>query len=256
VPRLTEGAALPQAGIGAPTDDGPAGWGHAAAMRVSYAITWQEAEVESRSGRLELKPQGLEFEGSNGNGSAVEEVPYDDLSAVRIARASGDRLSGRPTLVLERRTGGPIRIASVAQPGIISELAEHLAALHLGGEKALSRIAVVLPLKEGARERAVAILEHGPPFDPEEAGLERHHVFLTDHEAVFVFEADAADAVDRLVSDTTLWAVAAAWKELVAGPPRLAQDVYSWVRALPTEYMSSAPTPGPGDSEGGELYAP
>jgi len=148
-------------------------------MQVSYAITWQEAEADPRSGRLELKPRGLAFEGSNGNGSAAEEVPYDDLSAVRIARASGDRLSGRPTLVLERRTGGRIRIASVAQPGIISELAEHLAALHLG----------------------------------EGGGLERARC-------------------------------------------RPAQDVYSWVRARPTEYMSSAPTPGPGDSEGGELYAP
>lgn len=103
-------------------------WG----MGVSYAITWQEAAAEPRSGRLELKPLGLGFEGPNGNGSANVEIPYGDLSAVRIARALDDRLSGRPTLILERRTGGPIRIASVAQPGIISELAEQLAGLHLG----------------------------------------------------------------------------------------------------------------------------
>jgi len=225
-------------------------------MRVSYAITWQEADRKPHSGRLELKPRGLAFEGSNGEGSAAEEVPYDDLAAVRIARAADDRLAGRPTLVLERRAGGTIRIASVAQPGIISELAENLAALHLGQERALSRVVVVLPLKEGARDRAAAVLEQGPPFDPEQVGLERHHVFLTGHEAIFVFEADETDAVDRLVGDTTLWAAAAAWKDLVAGPPRLAQDVYSWVRAHPAEYLSFEPTPGPGDSEGGDLYSP
>jgi hypothetical protein len=225
-------------------------------MRISYAVTWQEPDAEPRSGRLELKPRGLGFEGSNGSGSAIEELGYDQVSAVRIARTPDDRLSGRPTLVLERRTGGPIRIASVAQPGIISELAEHLAALHLGEEPSLNRVVVVLPLKEGTHDRAAVVLEHGPPFDPERAGLDRHQVFLTDREAIFVFEAEAADAVDRLVKDTTLWGAAATWKELVAGPPRVADEAFSWLRAHPMEYISFAPSPGPGDSEGGDLYAP
>jgi hypothetical protein len=225
-------------------------------MRISYAITWQEPGAEPRSGRLELKPRGLGFEGSNGHGAASAEVAYDELSAVRIGRAPGDRLAGRPTLVLELRAGGAIRIASVAQPGIISELAEHLAALHLGEEESLSRVVVVLPLKDGAHERAAAVLEHGAPFDPEQVGLERHQVFLTEREAIFVFEADAADAVDRLVKDPNLWGAAAAWTDLVAGPPRIAEETFSWVRAHPTEYVSSASTPGPGDSEGGDLYAP
>jgi hypothetical protein len=225
-------------------------------MRASYAITWQESGAKPRSGRLELKPRGLGFEGSNGNGATIEEVDYGELSAVRIARTPGDRLAGRPTLVLERRAGGPIRIAGVAQPGIISELAEHLATLHLGEEQALSRVVVVLPLKEGAQDRAAAVLEQGPPFDPKQAGLERHQVFITDREAIFVFEADAADAVDRLVKDMTLWGAAAAWKDLVAGPPRLAEEAFSWVRPHADEYISSAASPGPGDSDGGDLYAP
>jgi len=252
----TPAAAFPQTEIGAVTDVPAARLMQAEAMRISYAVTWQEPDAEPRSGRLELKSRGLDFEGSNGNGSATEEVTYDELSAVRIARTPADRLSGRPTLVLERRTGGPIRIASVAQPGIISELAEQLAALHLGEEQPLSRVVVVLPLKEEAHDRAAAVLAQGPPFDPEEAGLERHQVFLTDREAIFVFEADAADAVDRLVKDATLWGAAAAWKELVAGPPRLAEEAFSWVRADMNEYISSASTPGPGDSEGGDVFAP
>ncbi|HEV8602563.1 MAG TPA: cupin domain-containing protein [Gaiellaceae bacterium] len=252
----TLAAAFPQSRIGAGTDDWPAGRLHPVAMGASYAITWQEADRKPHSGRLELKPRGLAFEGSNGEGLASEEVPYDDLAAVRIARAADDRLSGRPTLVLERRAGLPIRIASVVQPGIISELAEHLAAIHLGQGRALSRVVVVLPLKEGARDRAATVLDHGPPFDPQQVGLDRHQVFLTDHEAVFLFEADETDAVNRLVGDTTLWAAGAAWKDLVAGPPRLAQDVYSWVRVHPADYLSFEPTPGPGDSEGGDLYSP
>jgi hypothetical protein len=225
-------------------------------MRASYAITWQEAENPPRSGRLELKPRGLGFEGSNGHGPTIAEIGYDELSAARIARTSGDRLAGRPTLVLERRAGGQIKIAGVAQPGIISELAEQLAAFHLGEEQSLSRVIVVLPLKEGAHEGAAAVLEQGPPFDPEQVGLERHQVYLTEREAIFVFEADVADAVDRLVNDLSLWGAAAAWIDLVAGPPRIAQEAFSWVRAHTTEYVSSASTPGPGDSEGGDLYPP
>jgi hypothetical protein len=225
-------------------------------MRMSYAVTWQESEAAPRSGRLELKPRGVGFEGSNGHGASIAEIGYDELSAARIARTPGDRLAGRPTLVLERRAGGSIKIASVAQPGIISELAEQLAAFHLGEEQSLSRVVVVLPLKAGAHERAAAVLEQGPPFDPEEAGLERHQVFLTGREAIFVFEADAADAVDRLVKDPNLWGAAGAWTDLVAGPPRIAEETFSWVQAHPMEYVSSASTPGPGDSDGGDLYAP
>jgi hypothetical protein len=98
-------------------------------MRTSYAVTWQQAgdANATRSGRLELRPRGLVFEGSDRNGSATETVPYDELAGVRIGRSRADRLSGRPTLVLERRTGAPIRIAGIAHPGIVSELAERLA---------------------------------------------------------------------------------------------------------------------------------
>jgi hypothetical protein len=120
----------------------------------------------------------------------------------------------------------------------------------------LSRLVIVVPLQQGGAERARALLKNGPPFDPDAAGLARHHVFLTDSEAVFVFEADAPDAVVRLASEPTLWEAIAGWNDLVAGPPRLANDVYSWVRPHASEVVSSAPTPGPGDSEGGDVYAP
>lgn len=107
-------------------------------MRSTYAVTWQCADGEPRSGRLELGPQGLVFEGSNGDSSASERVSYEELTNVCIARASGERLSGRQTLLLERATGASIRIAGIVQPGIISELAERLASLHVEEEEATS----------------------------------------------------------------------------------------------------------------------
>lgn len=111
-------------------------------MRTTYAVTWQEQDSPPHSGRLELRPRGLCFEAVE-NGDArtpiVREVGYEDVAEVRIGRVVADRIGGRPTLVVERRAGGSVRIASVAQAGIVSELAERLAALVLGGQ-ATSRV--------------------------------------------------------------------------------------------------------------------
>jgi hypothetical protein len=225
-------------------------------MKTSYAVTWQEGAGPVHSGKLELRPRGLMLEGSDGSGALRRDIGYDQLTGVQVARAVPDRLCGRPTLVVDRRSTASLRIAGVSQPGIISELAEHLTALRFGERPHLSRLVVVLPLEQGARERAHVLLQKGPPFDPDAAGLERHHVFLTDDEAVFVFEAEAPDAVEQLASDQTLWSAVAGWSDLVAGPPRLAEDVYSWVRPVESEEVFFGSTPGPGDSEGGDVYAP
>jgi hypothetical protein len=93
-------------------------------------------------------------------------------------------------------------------------------------------------------------------FDSEEeGGLESHDVFLTDDEALFIIEARDPEVLDRLVGDVIAGA-AGAWKDLAAGPPRTAPSAYSWRRAEPEENVSFAPTPGPGDSDGGDVFAP
>jgi hypothetical protein len=118
----------------------------------------------------------------------------------------------------------------------------------------MSRTVVVVPLREGSGEQVAELLRGGPPFDPDEVGLERHHVFLTEREAVFVFEADSPDVAEKLIGEGRFWSAASAWKDLVEGPPRLAEDDYSWVRPHVPEDVSFAPTPGPGDSDGGDLF--
>jgi hypothetical protein len=121
----------------------------------------------------------------------------------------------------------------------------------------VSNLVVVLPLEEGAQERARALLADGPPFDLERTGFERHEVFLTDREFVFVFEAPGSPATLKLPGeDPSLWRVAAAWQPLMAGRPRKAETAYSWTRSERPEGVSYAPTPGAGDSEGGDVFAP
>jgi hypothetical protein len=92
-------------------------------------------------------------------------------------------------------------------------------------------IAIVLPLKEGMREIAAEYLVEGPPFDPRELGLMRHQVYLSDTEAVFVFETEGAlDTLDRMLADPDFWALAKAWEHIAAGEPRLATAAYVWPR--------------------------
>jgi hypothetical protein len=121
----------------------------------------------------------------------------------------------------------------------------------------VSRLVVVVPLKDGARERAAKLLRGGPPFDLEETHFDRHHIFLTDREVVFVFEADEPGGTLRLsAEDPALWKAAMAWRECMAGGPRVGATAFTWVRTTETEGVYFEPTPGPGDSEGGDLYSP
>jgi len=218
-------------------------------MQETYAVTWHNGDGTPHAGRLELARDGLVL----ANGSALDVVEYGELRHVYVGRSAADRIGGRATLVLERRTGDPIRVAGIGEAGIVSELAEHLSS-QIGEERVMSRAVVVLPLREGANARAAELLRGGPPFDPETVGLERHQVFLTENEAVFVFEADSRDAAERLAGEESFWSAVAAWKELVAGPPRLADDAYSWARPQSPDDVSFEPTPGPGNSDGGDVF--
>lgn len=95
----------------------------------------------------------------------------------------------------------------------------------------MTRLVVILPLKEGARSRARELLEAGPPFDLEGTALDRHDVFLTDREVVFVFEtAGEAARLELAADDPELWKTAAAWRECLDGRPRKAEVAFSWER--------------------------
>jgi len=102
-------------------------------MRVSYGVVWCEGEGEEAlsRGKLELLPRGLRLDGLTGADHAVREIAYDDLAEVRVGRSRAERLKGSPTLVLERRSGPPIRVAAASQSWVVNELVERLVALAL-----------------------------------------------------------------------------------------------------------------------------
>lgn len=96
-------------------------------MQSSYGVVWREGTLPLASGKLELRADALHLDGMAGGRHVSREVAYDSLVTVRIGRSAAERISGRPSLVLERHSGLPIAIASVSQPGVVAELAERLA---------------------------------------------------------------------------------------------------------------------------------
>ena len=220
-------------------------------MERSYGVVWKEGSRAPVPGKLELLPRGLRFDGRE----STREVPYEAVAAIRIGRSASERINGGPAVVVERNLGDPITIATVAQPSVIGEIAERLAALRLGAQTS-NRVIVIVPLKPESHSSVSRLLEQGPPFDPVVIeGLDRHDVFLTSDEAVFVFESHlGADALSPLLADPKLWEAVSAWGEYVAGPPRIAEEVFSWSRAEVADSVSFLPTAGPGDSDGGDIY--
>jgi hypothetical protein len=199
-------------------------------MKASYAVMWRNGDGRQATGRLELGPEAIQFDGTADGETVRQEIPYRELASVSVGRGSEDRIGGRQALVLGRTGRSPIRVAGVAQAWIVSELAERLAALHVERRAGSARLAVVVPIKHGAREQVKSLLQRGAPFDPEAAGLERHTVLLGDREVVFVFEAEAPDSIERLFGRAELWDAAEAWKEVVVGPACVTEAVYEWER--------------------------
>jgi hypothetical protein len=196
-------------------------------MQLTYAVSWQQPDRSPGSGRLELGADALLLEGRNGGSAVSHAFPYAEISGFRVARSSRERLQDRPTLIVDLGGEGPLRIAGVAQPGIVSELASRLATVRQDLRPS-ERLALVVPLKPGAKPKAESLLAQGPPFDPADLGLESHEVFLTEHEAVFVFEGVPSVLLSRSAEHETIWAAAAVWESLVEGSIRFAERAYAW----------------------------
>lgn len=115
----------------------------------------------------------------------------------------------------------------MAQAIDISELAEQLAVLRRRSRP--TSVAVVVPLAEGKDEIVREFLAEGPPFDPAAIGLAGHKVFLTEHEAVFVFDVRTGpQGLERILAEPDFWDVASSWQRCASAKPRLGVEAYSW----------------------------
>lgn len=97
----------------------------------------------------------------------------------------------------------------------------------------MTALVVVAPLREGAQERARELLAEGPPFDLNATAFDRHEVFLSEREVVFVFagRAESGGALELSADDPAVWRAAERWAECLDGRPRVARSAYVWERS-------------------------
>jgi hypothetical protein len=96
----------------------------------------------------------------------------------------------------------------------------------------MERVAIIARLKTGTAEQAGELLAAGPPFDLSAAGIERHSVFLSAGEVVFIFEGHEVEwIVDELIDAPFHYEVQRAfedWRRIIDGPPRIAREQFAW----------------------------
>jgi hypothetical protein len=200
-------------------------------MRTTYAVKWREPDGQTYLGRLALGVRTLGLQGRGPGGPPVDtQIAYEEILNLRIGSRGADRLDGQPALVVDRADGRYLVTSAGLGAGIVHEIVDRLADLRGG---ALRRATLVVPLREGALAGVRELVAQGAPFDPAKTALTRHELLLTKHEAIFVFEAQTEDGLAALLAQLDIWAAAVAWRDLVAGPPRLASVAYAWERAEP-----------------------
>jgi hypothetical protein len=194
---------------------------------VSYPVLWSELDVGPVSGTLTLDRDAVRLDGGRQGQVVRRSIAHRDLAGVRVGRSRGDLLDGRPSIVVERHRAPDLLVRPLGA-GLLSELADLLGRLCETRER-VEQVAVVLPLRPGALEAARELVAEGPPFDPAEAEIERHAVFLTEREAIFVFSgADACEHLRGFLEDTAVWRAADRWAACLDGPPRLAEATFSF----------------------------
>jgi hypothetical protein len=93
----------------------------------SYAVTWRERGGRARAGKLTLGPSSVRLEAGEPCGSLVRTaLRYADIAAAEVVRRPDERIHGRPTVVLRRRSGPPLYVAALNGAGFASELVDEV----------------------------------------------------------------------------------------------------------------------------------
>ena len=91
-------------------------------MRTRYGVTWREDAGPLSSGRAEFLPHALHLEGLCRRMPVVRTVAYTEVVRVRRFTPGDVTVDGRPTVVLDLRSGGRLEIASSVTGRLVGEL--------------------------------------------------------------------------------------------------------------------------------------
>jgi hypothetical protein len=98
-------------------------------------------------GRLDFGPTALVLEGRDGTEKAVvRTIDFEGLDGFRLGQSDGERLDGKPTLVVVRAGGDLLVTTAIVHAGVLQELVHRLSELRL---LALRRALEVVPLADG-----------------------------------------------------------------------------------------------------------
>jgi hypothetical protein len=96
----------------------------------------------------------------------------------------------------------------------------------------MERIAIVARLRKGTAVRAHDLVAAGPPYDLGNSGIERHSIYISSGEAVFVFEGNEIEwIVDELIDARFYRELQHAldqWRAIIDGTPRIAHERFAW----------------------------
>lgn len=213
-------------------------------MQQRFAVVFRDGHHEA-AGSLDVGHDRLRLHGREHEQQWEVEIPFAELSEVRIGRKPNERLNGYRTLLLERSSMPTVQVAPLGA-SLLPEIADLINALNEKDQG--DTLAVLVPLKSGCLDRARKLLAQGPPLHPSSLGLSSHEIYLDERKALFVFRGpDARYQVSKAIRHPAIWRAGLAWQRCFAGPPQIIPSqsmetelsptvppAYSWKRASET----------------------
>ena len=95
-------------------------------MRTRYGVVWREDGGPVASGKLEFLQRALQLEGLCRRMPAIRTIAYTDIVGVRRITHGEVTVDGRPTVILELRSGARVDIASAVTGRLVGELVVRL----------------------------------------------------------------------------------------------------------------------------------
>lgn len=201
-------------------------------MSDSYAVVWRDGDGPRQVGKLEVHQDGVHLSGGTGARRADRVLAPGSITSVHVQQPGTGALGDLRTLVIDRHQATPITIGALNGIGIVLELAEVVTEIARRPAHDSTSVAVRVPIRKDRADKVRDLVRKGPPFQPSTIhGLTRHHAFVNDTEAVFIFEgANVGDAIERLTRTPQVWLAATDWRDCLAGRPTVLPCQYTWSR--------------------------
>jgi hypothetical protein len=209
-------------------------------MHERFAVVFRDGPTQA-TGALDVEQDRLLLHGRTATGELKLEIPFSELSEVRVGRQPTERLNGYPTLMLDRGSLPSVQVAPLGV-ALLPEITDLIVSLTRPEDE--HTLMVVVPLKPGCLSRARELLAKGPPLDPASLGLHSHEVYLNEREVVFVFSGSNVRAqLNKAIGHPALWRAGIAWQRCFADAPRISSAVAPPNFDTEPGYRWRAPTP-------------